>query len=195
MSAKPTKLSPAEARVIERLKKGGPVQASEFTEMGIRNVYATMTHLRRKGFPVESRRGRGHGGFYLTGEQGPPILIQPQQSRSNDGPFEVGVVYRGSDSLLWLAVSGRDVIGFLSGVATARCPRDPQRYARVHTVSVADLCKRWGITEDQLDDATRDHFYPSKTGARARPRGSRQAMLEDRELWRASRIHRGLRLG
>lgn len=105
--------------------------------------------------------------------------------------FEVGVVYRGSDSRLWLAVAPGALVRFEQGKVHDRHPHKGNFscYTVMRAVSVARLCAHWGIGEPELEELTRVYFSTSPTALRLRPRGPRHN-AQDLEDVRVARTHR-----
>ena len=107
-------------------------------------------------------------------------------SPTTNGPmFEIGVVYR-KNSRLYLAVSERNLITFRNGRAIEVKPY--ARYEVVRSISVDELCKRWGITIDHLDKSTAQYLAPSPEGIKPRPRGSRRQRVADEFAWKSLRL-------
>jgi hypothetical protein len=101
--------------------------------------------------------------------------------------FEIGVVYR-KNSRYYLAVSERTLITFKNG--TLQEIRPYARYDVVRSISVEELCQRWSITLDCLDEATARYLAPSAEGVKPRPRGSRRQRAVDEMAWRSLRTIR-----
>ncbi len=102
------------------------------------------------------------------------------------GPlFEIGVVYR-KNSKLYLAVSERNLITFKNGRPIEVKPYN--RYEVVRSISVDELCKRWGITIEHLDKSTASYLAPSPEGIKPRPRGSRRQRVADEFAWKSLRL-------
>ena len=99
--------------------------------------------------------------------------------------FEIGVVYR-KNSRLYLAVSERDLITFKNGRLVEVKPYN--KYEVVRSISVDELCKRWGITIEQLDRETSKFLAPSPEGIKPRPRGSRRQRVADEFAWKSLRL-------
>jgi hypothetical protein len=99
--------------------------------------------------------------------------------------FEIGVVYR-KNSKLYLAVSERNLITFKSGRLLEVKPYN--RYEVVRSISVDELCKRWGITIEHLDRSTQQYLAPSPEGIKPRPRGSRRQRVADEFAWKSLRM-------
>ena len=99
--------------------------------------------------------------------------------------FEIGVVYR-KNSRLYLAVSERNLITFRNGRVMEVKPY--ARYEVVRSISVDDLCKRWGITIEHLDKSTSHYLAPSPEGIKPRPRGSRRQRIADEFAWKQLRL-------
>lgn len=110
--------------------------------------------------------------------------------------FEVGVVYRSATSRLWLAVSGNDIVSFRHGAWETRSPYKRDSYDVMRALTVAELCKRWGVDVGELDAALAAYLAPNPS-ARTRKRephgeggSARRAHADEREFWRALRMHR-----
>lgn len=101
--------------------------------------------------------------------------------------FEIGVVYR-KNSRLYLAVSETILITFKGGRPLEVTPQN--RYEVVRSISVEDLCARWGITIDHLDRSTAHYLAPSPEGVKPRPRGSRRQRVADEFAWKSLRLIR-----
>jgi hypothetical protein len=101
--------------------------------------------------------------------------------------FEIGVVYR-KNSRLYLAVSERNLITFRNARVVEVKPH--ARYEVVRSISVEELCRRWGITIDALDRSTTHYLAPSPEGIKPRPRGSRRQRVADEFAWRSLRLIR-----
>jgi hypothetical protein len=101
--------------------------------------------------------------------------------------FEIGVVYR-KNSRYYLAVSERMLITFKSGQLQEIRPY--ARYDVVRSISVEELCGKWGITLDHLDEVTARYLAPSAEGVKPRPRGSRRQRAADELAWRCLRTIR-----
>lgn len=99
--------------------------------------------------------------------------------------FEIGVVYR-KNSRLYLAVSDRDLITFRGGRVVQVKPY--AKYEVVRSISVDELCKRWGITIEKLDQETSRFLAPSPDGIKPRPRGSRRQRVADEFAWKTLRL-------
>lgn len=99
--------------------------------------------------------------------------------------FEIGVVYR-KNGRLYLAVSERDLITFKNGRVVEVKPYN--KYEVVRSISVDELCKRWGITIEQLDRETAKFLAPSPEGIKPRPRGSRRQRVADEYAWKTLRL-------
>ncbi|MCO5165953.1 MAG: hypothetical protein M9894_06250 [Planctomycetes bacterium] len=101
--------------------------------------------------------------------------------------FEIGVVYR-KNSRYYLAVSERMLITFKSGQLQEIRPY--ARYDVVRSISVEELCQKWGISLDHLDEVTARYLAPSAEGVKPRPRGSRRQRAADELAWRCLRTIR-----
>lgn len=101
--------------------------------------------------------------------------------------FEIGVVYR-KNSRYYLAVSERTLITFKGGEVQEIRPY--ARYDVVRSISVEELCGKWGITLDHLDGVTARYLAPSAEGVKPRPRGSRRQRAADELAWRCLRTIR-----
>lgn len=103
--------------------------------------------------------------------------------------FEIGVIYR-KNSRLFIAVEPGCLITFKNGKLVKIRPLtgyDPVRF-----VSVEDLCSKWGITLDQLDEVTARFLAPPTDGLKTRPRGDspRRQRAKEEALWRELRTIR-----
>ncbi|MCA8923395.1 MAG: hypothetical protein KDD82_16380 [Planctomycetes bacterium] len=108
--------------------------------------------------------------------------------------YEVGVVYTRGGCYL-LAVSTDTLITFEDGE-----PREAKPSKRgveaVRSLSVEQLCTRWGVTLDALDKATAKYLAPSIEGIQPRPRGSRRRRAAaDEFAWKEMRTIRLLHAG
>lgn len=101
--------------------------------------------------------------------------------------YEIGVVYR-KGSRLFLAMSERTLITFKDGELVEIKPA--ARYDAVRSISVEDLCGRWGITLDDLDQITSRYLMAAAAEARPRPRGSRRQRVADEFAWKTMRMIR-----
>jgi len=106
--------------------------------------------------------------------------------------FEVGVVYR-KGSRHFLAVSESTLITFKNGRVHEVKPY--ARYEVVRSISVEELCSRWGISLDGLDEVTSKYLAPSAEGIKPRPRGSRRRRAADEWAWRDLRTIRIAKAG
>jgi hypothetical protein len=101
--------------------------------------------------------------------------------------FEIGVVYR-KGGRLFLAVAERTLVTFKDGEPQEVRPQ--ARYEMVRSISCEDLCQRWGITLDRLDQVTAKYLAPATEGLKTRPRGSRRPRIADETAWRDMRLIR-----
>jgi hypothetical protein len=118
------------------------------------------------------------------------LLTQPVLPAKRKAPvtlFEIGVVYR-KNSRYYLAVSERTLITFKNGQQQEIRPY--ARYDVVRSISVEELCGKWGITLDFLDEVTSRYLAPSAEGVKPRPRGSRRQRAADELAWRSLRTIR-----
>lgn len=129
----------------------------------------------------------------------PPPAAEPE--RADDAPppipmprkkapatlFEIGVVYR-KNSRYYLAVSERTLITFKGGELQEIRPY--ARYDVVRSISVEELCGKWGISLDELDGVTARYLAPAPEGVKPRPRGSRRQRAADELAWRCLRTIR-----
>jgi hypothetical protein len=99
--------------------------------------------------------------------------------------FEIGVVYR-KNGRLHLAVSERDLITFRNGRVVEVKPYN--KYEVVRSISVDEICQRWGITIERLDHETSRFLAPSPEGIKPRPRGSRRQRVADEYAWKTLRL-------
>lgn len=99
--------------------------------------------------------------------------------------YEIGVVYK-KNSRLYLAVNDRELISFKHGKLQEVRPY--VKYDVVRQISVTDLCKRWGIHPDRLDEATSRFLSPSEEGIKARPRALRQNRANIDHSWKVHSI-------
>lgn len=102
-------------------------------------------------------------------------------------PYEIGVVYR-KGGRLFLAMSEKTLITFKDGAMIEVKP--VARYDAVRSISVDELCGRWGITLEQLDDVTMRYLMSAAAEARPRPRGSRRQRVADEFAWKSLRLIR-----
>jgi len=107
-------------------------------------------------------------------------------------PLEIGVVYR-KGSKLYLAVTEHELLTFKDGRPVQSMP--PQRYEVVRSISVDDLCQRWGITIERLDELTTRYLAPSPAGIKPRPRGARRQRVADEHAWKQLRLMRVASVG
>ncbi len=101
--------------------------------------------------------------------------------------FEIGVVYRKANRL-FLAVDERTLVTFKGGEPQE--VRPTARYDVVRTISCEDLCQRWEISLDRLDEITAKYLQPAAEGLKTRPRGSRRPRVVDEQAWRSLRTIR-----
>lgn len=102
--------------------------------------------------------------------------------------YEIGVVYR-KGGRLFLAMSERTLITFDKDGELVEV-KPVARYDAVRTISVEDLCGRWGITLDHLDEVTQRYLMAQAAEARPRPRGSRRQRVADEFAWKTMRLIR-----
>lgn len=103
------------------------------------------------------------------------------------GMYEVGVVYR-KNTRMFLAVSDRTLITWRDGEIQEVRPY--AKYDAVRSISVEELCKRWGVDLDHLDTITSKYLAPELEGIHPRPRGSRRRRAVDENAWRNLRMIR-----
>lgn len=116
-----------------------------------------------------------------------PAAPRPAKRKAPLTLFEIGVVYR-KNSRYYLAVSERMLITFKGGELQEIRPY--ARYDVVRSISVEELCGKWGITLDHLDEVTSRYLAPSAEGVKPRPRGSRRQRAADELAWRCLRTIR-----
>ncbi|MBX3470733.1 MAG: hypothetical protein KF878_28015 [Planctomycetes bacterium] len=116
-----------------------------------------------------------------------PEASPPPRRKTPVTLFEIGVVYR-KNSRYYLAVSERMLITFKSGQLQEIRPY--ARYDVVRSISVEELCQKWGIPLDHLDEVTSKYLAPSAEGVKPRPRGSRRQRAADELAWRCLRTIR-----
>lgn len=71
--------------------------------------------------------------------------------------YEIGMVYR-KDENLFLAVGRNRILTGNQGIVRAFECSD--RFERAKSVSVAHLCRTWGISTAELDSVTRNYLSP-----------------------------------
>lgn len=103
---------------------------------------------------------------------------------------DVGVVYRRGERFL-LAIGRRLLVGGSEGELRTTQPRASDR--SVKSVSVKQLCRRWGVGLADFDALTREHM-PRPEPERRVGRAPRRPQAEREHLWSAIRTHR-LRTG
>jgi hypothetical protein len=103
------------------------------------------------------------------------------------GLYEIGVVYR-KNARFFLAVSDRTLITYRDGGIQEVKPY--VKYDAVRTISVEELCRRWGVSLDHLDTITSKYLAPANEGIKPRPRGSRRRRVVDEQAWRNLRLIR-----
>lgn len=91
--------------------------------------------------------------------------------------FEVGVVYR-KNSRYYLAVRENTLLSLKNGVRSEIQPYN--RYEAARGVTVADLCRRWKISAEDLDSCVRDYLAPCAEGIKPDPRDRAGALERDR---------------
>jgi len=106
---------------------------------------------------------------------------------SKGASFEIGVVYR-KGTRLFLAVTNKILISFKNSEVFEVKPN--QRYESVRSISVEELCKRWGIVLSALDKITTSYLAPPPETLKTRPRGSRRRRAADEDAWRQLRTIR-----
>jgi hypothetical protein len=116
-----------------------------------------------------------------------PGVTPPPKKKAPATLFEIGVVYR-KNSRYYLAVSERTLITFKNGEVQEIRPY--ARYDVVRSISVEELCGKWAITLDHLDEVTAKYLAPSAEGVKPRPRGSRRQRAADELAWRCLRTIR-----
>jgi hypothetical protein len=116
-----------------------------------------------------------------------PAAPAPLKKKAPATLFEIGVVYR-KNSRYYLAVSERTLITFKNGEVQEIRPY--ARYDVVRSISVEELCQKWGISLDHLDGVTAKYLAPSAEGVKPRPRGSRRQRAADELAWRCLRTIR-----
>ena len=116
-----------------------------------------------------------------------PAVAPPPKKKAPATLFEIGVVYR-KNSRYYLAVSERTLITFKNGEVQEIRPY--ARYDVVRSISVEELCGKWSITLDHLDEVTAKYLAPSAEGVKPRPRGSRRQRAADELAWRCLRTIR-----
>ena len=104
--------------------------------------------------------------------------------------MDVGVVYQRGERFL-LAIGRRLLVGGAEGELNTTRPRANDR--TVKSVSVKQLCRRWGVRLEELDALTREHM-PRPEPERRAGRPPRRPQAEREHLWCALRTHR-LRTG
>jgi hypothetical protein len=117
----------------------------------------------------------------------PQVAPPPTKKKAPATLFEIGVVYR-KNSRYYLAVSERTLITFKNGEVQEIRPY--ARYDVVRSISVEELCGKWTITLDHLDEVTARYLAPSAEGVKPRPRGSRRQRAADELAWRCLRTIR-----
>jgi hypothetical protein len=101
--------------------------------------------------------------------------------------FEVGIVYR-KLSRYYLAVSSSTLVTFKDGQTTEIRPYAV--YDVVRSISVDELCERWGITLDQLDGMTSKYLPIPQDSVKPAPRGSGRARQNNDLIWKEIRSGR-----
>lgn len=101
--------------------------------------------------------------------------------------FEVGVIYR-KNSRYYLAVSEGLLVTFKDG--RVQEVRPYARYDVVRAISVDELCEKWSITLDDLDQVTLRYLAPSPSGVKPAPRGSRRNRQAEEDAWKLIRSGR-----
>ena len=117
--------------------------------------------------------------------------VRPEDQEQEKAPkgvsFEIGVVYRKA-TRLFLAVTDKILISFKNSEVFEVRPN--HRYESVRSISVEELCKRWGIGLKDLDSITSAYLAPPPELLKTRPRGSRRRRAADEDAWRQLRTIR-----
>lgn len=114
-----------------------------------------------------------------------PVIKAPKLSKGTS--FEIGVVYR-KGTRLFLAVTNKILISFKNSEVFEVRPN--HRYESVRSISVEELCKRWGIGLKDLDKITSSYLSPPIAQLKTRPRGSRRRRAAAEDAWRQLRTIR-----
>lgn len=101
--------------------------------------------------------------------------------------FEIGVVYENSVGRLWLAVSHDTLLSCRDGKETTYKPRG--KYPSCRSFPVEDLCERWNISIERLDELSAKYLAPPPP-RRSRPRGSRRSKAAEEQEGRELRFAR-----
>lgn len=97
---------------------------------------------------------------------------------------EVGIVYQ-KNHRLFIAVDEALLVTGEGGVITE--VRPTSKYATVRSISVEELCGKWGINMSQFDALMGNYLTPTKTGVRARAKGPKRPKPDEEEFWRQHR--------
>ncbi|MBL4844505.1 MAG: hypothetical protein JKY65_03170 [Planctomycetes bacterium] len=117
----------------------------------------------------------------------PAIKLEPASQKPKRVSFEIGVVYR-KGTRHFLAVTNKILISFKNSEVFEVRPN--HRYESVRSISVEELCKRWGIALRGLDKITSSYLSPPIATLKTRPRGSRRRRAADEDAWRQLRTIR-----
>lgn len=101
--------------------------------------------------------------------------------------FEVGIVYQ-RNCRYYLSVTPSTLVTFKNGKIVEVRPYSA--YAPVRTISVDELCQRWEITLDRLDEMTAQYLPVPQGSVKPAPRGSRRDRKNDEAVWRDLRSGR-----
>lgn len=101
--------------------------------------------------------------------------------------FEIGVVYEKANRL-FIAIKPSTLVSCRGGKAIQVKP--VSRYSPVRTISVEELCDRWGISLNEFDNLMSTELAAPKTPDKTRPRGSRRTKNADDAYWQHLRTGR-----
>lgn len=101
--------------------------------------------------------------------------------------FEVGLVYK-KGHLYYIAVSPYILVTFRNGEVVEVRPYST--YDVVRSISVDDLCGRWGIDLSKLDEMTSRYLPVPQDTVKPAPRGSRRLRRNEEGVWKEIRSGR-----
>lgn len=103
----------------------------------------------------------------------------------NKPRYEIGSVYR-YNSDLFLALSDGLLLTFKKGKPVRRKPTT--QYKRVKAVTVEQLCSKWGIHSDVLDQHTSALFTPRSSRTAPAGNSRRRGEEADRDYYELRRV-------
>lgn len=101
--------------------------------------------------------------------------------------FEIGLVYR-KNSQFFIAVSSSTLVSFKGGKDSEVRPK--VSYSTVRSMSVEDICEKWGTDLNRFDVLMAKYLAPTQDTLKTRPRGSRRGKSTEDDFWRRHRTGR-----